>query len=393
MEIKMKNYSFKKLIGDNNVPHRTDRFISQPRNYGLDGLKGLCMFMIVILHFTNHGGIFKASEIFSLRYETIRFLQTLSICAVDCFAMISGYLLVDKEHNGIFNMKRIFNLWLQVFFYSVIIGVVCFFLGKISIKSFIKSFFPIMANQYWYFTEYFALFWLIPFLNILIKSISKTKSIVLFCVLFGLFSVIPTIRIHTFFHLEYGYSVWWLAIMYIFGGLTKKYKNEIQFPAIKGVIIYAITIIGICICSNILLKITLSVFDSRKGEELLLYYTCPLIVLCAWLLLNIFSQFSVYNSISCKILKFIGNYSFGVYLIHDNPIVRELFFENTLYKFLSENLIILVLEIIFGAFLIFCLGMILDYVRSKLFKAFRLPQFVQMVDSKVNQIFKAKIKI
>ena len=68
------------------------------RNYGLDALRMLAMFMIVILHILNQGGILNASGRFTSQYEEGWLLQIASICAVDVYALSSGYVWVNAKY-------------------------------------------------------------------------------------------------------------------------------------------------------------------------------------------------------------------------------------------------------------------------------------------------------
>ena len=89
------------------------------RNFGIDLLRILAMYMVVVLHVLGHGGILEACERFSLNYYIAWVLETSAYCAVDIFAMITGYGIVNTKFNGF----KMIPLWLNVFFYSAIITI------------------------------------------------------------------------------------------------------------------------------------------------------------------------------------------------------------------------------------------------------------------------------
>ncbi|MEG1164907.1 MAG: acyltransferase family protein, partial [Oscillospiraceae bacterium] len=63
------------------------------RNYGLDLLKSVSMLMIVMLHILGVGGILASSAEGSLSNGLAWALEAANICAVNCFGLISGYVL------------------------------------------------------------------------------------------------------------------------------------------------------------------------------------------------------------------------------------------------------------------------------------------------------------
>ena len=159
------------------------------KNYGIDALKILSMFMIVVLHVLANGGILNASVRFTGQYETGWFLQTACFCAVDVFALITGYLWVNARYK----YRNIIELWFQVFLYPVIIsiGMKLLFPSSVSLFDVLKSFFPVMAGQYWYFSSYFALFMLIPLLNTVLEHTDKKQmffSLIMILIFFFRFS-------------------------------------------------------------------------------------------------------------------------------------------------------------------------------------------------------------
>ena len=64
------------------------------KNYGIDALRVLAMFMVTILHILTQGGILNASGRFTSQYEAGWLLQTMAFCAVNVYALISGYVWV-----------------------------------------------------------------------------------------------------------------------------------------------------------------------------------------------------------------------------------------------------------------------------------------------------------
>ncbi|MCR5648942.1 MAG: acyltransferase, partial [Oscillospiraceae bacterium] len=62
------------------------------RNHGVDLLRIVSMLMVVVLHILGQGGLLDAVSAPSLRHTLCWLLLAAAYCAVDCYAMISGYV-------------------------------------------------------------------------------------------------------------------------------------------------------------------------------------------------------------------------------------------------------------------------------------------------------------
>ena len=109
----------------------------------------------------------------SVFFSIVSLNHTISICAVNCFALISGYLLTDGKKRW----NKLAGLWVEVCFYYAFFAVLfnIVFPQKVTLLSVCKSFFPISTNQYWYFTAYVGLFFLMPTLNAIVTSCSEQE--------------------------------------------------------------------------------------------------------------------------------------------------------------------------------------------------------------------------
>lgn len=94
-----------------------DCVCASQRNVGIDGLRIIAMFMVVILHTLGQGGVLSASTTLSTQYETAWFLEIVAYCAVNCYAIISGYVGVTAKYR----CSNMAVLWLRVVFYTVLI--------------------------------------------------------------------------------------------------------------------------------------------------------------------------------------------------------------------------------------------------------------------------------
>lgn len=126
--------------------------VKTARNYGIDLLRIVCMFFVLTIHIT--GPILENTT--DISYWVIFLIKMFCICAVNCYAIISGYVGVDSKKR----ISSLINLWFTVMFYTSTIAVVLYFAspGIIEFEDLIKGFFPVSSVQYWYFSSYFLLF-------------------------------------------------------------------------------------------------------------------------------------------------------------------------------------------------------------------------------------------
>ena len=70
--------------------------MSKSHNYGIDLLRLVLMFMVCVLHVLGQGGVLDASSSFLIKNKIFWAMEILSYCAVDSFAIISGYMATNK---------------------------------------------------------------------------------------------------------------------------------------------------------------------------------------------------------------------------------------------------------------------------------------------------------
>ena len=152
---------------------------------------------------------------------------------VNGFGIISGIVGYKK-----YKFSNLLYIWIQYCFYSVIISLYLYNNNKMSSKSLILSFFPLLIVRNWYVNAYFSMYLLLPFINYGIMNLDRKiyKSIVLFFFLFySVYNIIAIILIkNTEYHfLNNGHSPFWLIILYIMGAYYGKYildnKNHYHF--------------------------------------------------------------------------------------------------------------------------------------------------------------------
>lgn len=348
------------------------------------------MFMVVILHILGQGGILENTDMLSTNYEIVWFLEIASLCAVNCYALISGYVSVDIE----FKYYRIISLWLQVVFYTVIITMIfaIFVPNSVSIKAAINTVLPVVGKQYWYFTAYFAMFFFIPFLNHLINTLSQRNSLKLIITIVIIFSVITAISRTDIFNTMYGYSPLWLMILYLVGGYIKKYSFGDKIKKKWYLVIYFCAIFVTWIGKFILEYVTTKLVGEAKGSEFLVKYTAPLIFVAGVSLLLYFSKCDFKKNIMKKIIKVFAPVSFSVYLIHLHPLVKVHIIGKSFQTFYKFNSIKLFFAVVTTAVIIYVFCSLIDLIRYNIFKRINIGKFSQSIEKKIGKILERLTK-
>lgn len=117
-----------------------------------------------MLHTLGQGGILTACREGTGAYNVFWFIETMSFCAVDAFAIITGYMAVDKRQK----YEKLTNIWFQAFFYSFVLTLLFTIAGVNQTWERTDMFacaLPVSYGKLWYFTACFALFFAIPVLN------------------------------------------------------------------------------------------------------------------------------------------------------------------------------------------------------------------------------------
>lgn len=359
------------------------------RNYGIDFLRILSMFMVVVLHTLGNGGVLYSATPLSSHYWICWFLEISSYCAVNCFAIISGYVMLNAKTK----ISKITGLWFQVAFYTVIITVLAFIISpeNISIIDVIKSFFPISTKHFWYISAYFGMYLLIPILNEALRQINKrTLEIVLFSS-FAIFCITTTDSDP--FVLKEGYSVLWLSLLYLLGGYFNKYKIDMKVKRRSSLILFVSMTLLTFISKVVIAYATTFVFSEAKGENILISYISPTVLLSAVGLFLLCAQFK-FSNLSKRIISFIAPASLGVYIIHVCKPIFEVVMRGFSKNFINYNCILMLLLIIASSVIIYVACSIIDLLRIQLFKLIKIDKLCLAIERLIVKVYdKLYIKI
>ena len=303
------------------------------RNSSIELLRIVCMFMIVFHHFAIHGEFQFIDHELTIPKLWYNFILMGGKIGVNVFIIISGYYLIDNN-KSLFNFKRIKKTWDQVFFYSVafeIFFIILYFVFKnhLDLSNLLPSFLPITTSQWWFASTYFVLYLIHPFLNKLLLSIDKKTYQIILLVATFCWCIIPTFTKSTYESNE----LLWFIFIYSTAGYIKLYglssKIQKNHYVIFTVLLTAATYLSSVFFS--LLKTKITTF-SLPSNYLYGMQTLPVLLISVCLFMT-FAKTTIKNN---KFINIVASATFGVYLIHENHYLRNIFwqtiFNNSSYQ-------------------------------------------------------------
>ena len=333
----------------------------QSRNISIDILKILSMVMVIILHTKTYGlkGVNLTPS--DGLYWIVWTLQFLSIVAVNCFVLISGYF----TSASIPSPKKLFKLWLQVEIFSVGIYLILCTIPDSGVEfgfaQLLAHILPVICDRYWFFTCYIILMILAPLLNRFIDTMAQKEFKRCVLTLLSLFVLLPSINLYSnSFGTSKGYSVIWFIILYFVAAYLRRYPLP-QKP--YGVFYLAITVISI-FANTILEKLsnTLDLFE--KAREILSMYNGITVFVASVCLFLFFTHHPIQSEkTSAKLFTRIVAASFSVYLIHDHPAIRNVLWNDLIKLYeVTDSIPQYLLRLFITVFSIFVIGIIVGMV-------------------------------
>lgn len=354
-------------------------------NTGINLFKLFSMFMIALLHVLGMGGIIGAAEGTS-SYYPVYLMQNAAFCAVNCYALVSGYLMLGKK----IKPSRITELWFEVFFYSVSISAIMMIVYRdlFSARNIVYAVTPIISNQYWYMTSYFMMYLFVPMMNKFADAANKkvfTATIVIILVLTTGSLMIK----QDGFRLNDGYSPIWLMIMYLVGAYMKKFNVGAKMKKWLALLLYVIS----SLCSFILCVFSKKLLKIMLGNDIsYLSYTSPFVVMSAIFLFIFFSKLK-FGKKTEKLINYITPAALGVYLIHTHPLVFNKLMKDIAMPLVNHGTAAMIFGSVAMALAVFIICIAIDLLRIQLFRLIRINALCKKLDEVFNSKKRKTIEI
>lgn len=182
------------------------------RESNLELYRIIVMFMIVAHHYVVNSGLMDVMKEAPTSPNSIFFylFGMWGKTGINCFVMITGYFMCKSN----ITIRKFLKLVLEVIFYNVIIYLLFVSFG-ISVFSFKEAFLcllPIKSISDGFTSCFIAFYLAIPFLNILVRNMTKRQHQLLICLCLFIYTFIGMIPI---FKLSMNYVSWFCVLYFI----------------------------------------------------------------------------------------------------------------------------------------------------------------------------------
>ena len=357
------------------------------KNYGVELLRIFSMFLVIVLHVIGFGGISYycmqalpgTTELLD-HYKTMNIMLAFAYCAVNCYALISGYVGCKSK----FKPSKILSLWVAVVAINAVIYLIAYFYNPewVAAYEFDRIFKPLTNDQYWYFTCYVGLLVIMPALNAAVNNIPKKTYGYMLIGMFVFFSALPIYSVKDLFKTSSGYSVMWLILMYLTGAYFRLHfnpKKKIPFFKTGCALVYVISALAMA-------------FVKFKKEEGYLeagaaftypydyQYNSIYVVVCSIALFLLFTNINIKSVKFGKVIAFVSSTTFGIYLIHLNYIIVDRVITGRYSELTWQKPAVMALGIIGASLVIFVICAVAEKIRQLLFKYLFVDKAVMLVD-------------
>lgn len=337
------------------------------------------MLMIVCLHYLSKGGALAnpKGELTSSGY-TAWFIEAFCLSAVNVYVLISGYFGIgDSNASNPTSkisiqdvLKRTFRIYLQVWFYSVVIGLLFLLTGQqeFDIYTMFMYVFPFSTEHYWFATAYLLLTLFMPFLNTGFDRMEKsTVQGVLLCML-AVFSVAKTILPMQLPWDHKGYDALWFVFLYLAGAYIRRYGVKWITNRVKAISLYVGSTF-IVFMSMLLIRTLYQKTGSLEdfisyGYSYNFFFT---FLASVGLFLTFKPKEDEVQKTCNSFLRAVSGATFGVYLIHEHVNLRYLWpswFQST--KFSVSSIPAFILHMIVTVFVVYIVCSLIEMIRNKI---------------------------
>lgn len=196
------------------------------RSSNLELYRIVCMLMIVAHHYVVNSGLF-AEDGPLLQDHTSGNSLFLTLfgawgkTGINCFLMITGYFMCTSQ----ITLRKFIKLMGQIYLYHWLLYPILLIAGyeTLSPIRLLKLAMPVWSFEH-NFTSCFVGFWLtIPFLNILIRHMTKRQHELLLLLLLGFYTILGTIPE---FNVSFNY-VTWFCVIYMIASYIRLYPHPL----------------------------------------------------------------------------------------------------------------------------------------------------------------------
>ena len=348
------------------------------RNYGIDLLRIVSMVFVIVLHIMGVGGICANAALFSPQFSLSQFLRIATFSAVNCYALISGYVGWDRRPK----LSGLVNLWIKVVFFCVAITVFTQLRAPetVGLPDLWKAFAPVKNASFWYFNAYVGMFFFLPLLNHAIRNISGRETVFAAVGIVLVVLAAPNSRLRDTFQLGSGYSTLWLLILYILGGLMARFEIPGRLSAKAWGALALLAVAGSYVPRMVMLVMKPELW-TPDNQNLSMQYTNPAVILAGVALVGFFARLKLSDR-AVRVTKFLSPHAFGVYLCHTHNLIFSTAIGSR-FAWLGTAPVWELLAVTAGAVVfIYAVGTAADWLLVQSLRLTRLDKLLKNLDGK-----------
>lgn len=337
------------------------------RNSNIELLRIIAMAMIIAHHCALYGLSAEYLVDGPNRWLT-SLLFSYGKTGVNIFILITGYYMVNMS----FSIKRPLKIMGQVWFYSLLMLLVCLRIPAVSEQigrnQILTALFPICSNEYWFATQYVLLLAISPFLNRFVHSVGE-KQLTLCVIILVIFnSAIPCVFAALSGNMDtvpfYSQPVWFAAL-YLMAARIRLHspgcaaREERRRHALCA-IVWGISIPAWAWLRQLLFAVT----ERERFHGFLSLSQMDWSIFGVMFALELFQCARLMKPQCRRWINLLASFSFGVYLFHAHPFffaVKAAVFGQT-EPASAAALILQAAAVVFGCYLA---GSIIDLARQK----------------------------
>lgn len=284
------------------------------RQVNFELLRILCMYMIVLGHCLFHGRVTAKLGYGTTNYFLSYLIQSFSVVHVNSFVMLTGYFALDRE----FRVQRPLKIWRQVFFYAAAICLLCGIFGEVTGRDVLTAVLPVSMRNYWFASVYMGLVLLMPFAGMLAARLTKRQYQCLLLLLTLFLSVNHMIFRVNAYGTYSGRELSWFLFLSLLAGYIKRHTRQDRNYFWYGLAGYVLA--SLAVLASVYLLTELQWEDTGY----FLNYNSPLALAASCALFLSVKNMPWKEGRMDGLIQKISGAAFGVYLIHDNYLIRYL---------------------------------------------------------------------
>ena len=374
------------------------------------------MFMVVMLHYLSHtSAVLCAGVPANGRLVTGSILQSLSIVAVNCYVLISGYFWsaqnVTVNPDGAWARQwllRLFRILAEVWFYSILIAVLMAPFAKLSgqadpalpglhLWTIARYLLPISTKHYWFVSSYVLLYLASPVLTAAVQQLSRRQLRAILLALLALLSLIPSLSPIVLELDNYGYDTGWFVCLFLIAAYLRKYildpqdsrddepeqaaasrwsarleaaQRRLREGSPRGFMCLYLVFSAATFAATAVLCAAAGNWSSlTHWSTVPLHYNAVFCLLASVSLFCFFARIRIPEGKAADRIRRIAPLTLGVYLIHHHFELRDrwtVWAERLLGQ--SENPIVFLLQALVSVIIVYAVCLVIDAGRAWLFR-------------------------